>query len=507
MARVTKALTQGLKMVGGSNVSNYSLHFLSPTKKHEAGGFMTVVVPHITLGRGPNCQVRYGEGFSTVSRNHAEIEHVGKDIVIKNLSQTNSTIVNGTPIAQQWFLNNGDEIQLSKSGPKIRFNATPTRTSNIKFTARMQMFAQQALRPYKQAVWALSILLGLSLLFGGYNLYNNIQTKKELEETAIANKKQLEQLEEENNKQIAKVKKDAEDAAKKSAARESNARKRIKELEEKVSVFDFKPAPPPPTVAHSSSSGSSSSAISRSVSKLPVDQVYFVFCLKIEVPIDGQMREVEPEGSPYLWSGTGFMTSDKKFVTARHVIQGWRYFWNSSDDMLAINALESSGAKIKAYFGALSKSGDSFTFTSDEIQLDESRDQNQDIGIGSIKTAVDPTTDWAYMTMEGKNSPIGYDRELAKNLKMGDKLKVLGFSYGLATQPTKGDLSPLYSEVIVAQDGLTKGVINTTHRGFGQGNSGGPVFYEKNGKFVIVGIVSAGIGSEIGIIVPISAIR
>jgi hypothetical protein len=40
---------------------------------------------------------------------------------ILNLSATNQTLVNGRPVLREWPLNNGDEIQLSADGPRLRF--------------------------------------------------------------------------------------------------------------------------------------------------------------------------------------------------------------------------------------------------------------------------------------------------------------------------------------------------------------------------------------------------
>ena len=49
------------------------------------------------------------------------------------------------------------------------------------------------------------------------------------------------------------------------------------------------------------------------------------------------------------------------------------------------------------------------------------------------------------------------------------------------------------------------GVINISGRSFDRGNSGGPVFMKTNNGYVVVGIVSAGMGTQ-GMIIPISKI-
>lgn len=527
MTRVTKAFTQGLKMVGGGNVANYSLQFLSPTQNKKVGDYMTVVVPYIRMGRDPKCQVQFGNEHPTVSRKHAEIERKGKDLILRNISQTNTTLVNGNAIDREWYLGNGDEIQLSESGPKIRFNAVPARTSNIKLTSRMQMFAEQALKPYKTAVAILSVLLGLSFLGGGYLWYDSTQTKNqltanaskfeadlvatnrkheaELAKSAADFKKQLEENKQRQQAQIEQLKADAKRQARKLKQSKDANTARIQQLQKELETLKKNPPKPPVTEATSVATASGAASM---LASLPCEHVYFVYCYKIEITLDGELEVYVPEKDQLsLWSGTGFMTSDKKFVTARHVIQAWRYNIFDDANMRILNAVESAGNDVIAYFKAISKNGDAFTFTSKEMQWNESLDtviKQDDI---TYKYAEDATTDWAYKTMENASSSVAYDRNLSNSLKMGDELHVLGFSYGLATQPKKGQLSPLYSQLDVAQDGLTSGLINTTGRGFGPGNSGGPVFVNKDGRFVVIGIVSAGIGSEIGVIVPISVLR
>ena len=60
----------------------------------------------------------------------------------------------------------------------------------------------------------------------------------------------------------------------------------------------------------------------------------------------------------------------------------------------------------------------------------------------------------------------------------------------------------------VARDGLAdQGYILTTSTGFEHGNSGGPVFINRDGKDIVVGIVSAGAGRSTGFVVPICAVK
>lgn len=75
-----------------------------------------------------------------------------------------------------------------------------------------------------------------------------------------------------------------------------------------------------------------------------------------------------------------------------------------------------------------------------------------------------------------------------------------------ANSPT--DIHPIYSEAVVAREGLQNGLILTTATTFEHGNSGGPVFATTtDGELIVVGIVSAGAGRSTGFVVPIASIQ
>src|SRR5690606_37916589 len=118
----SKALTTGMKALGGGNVPAYTLEHLTASRKHAAGSFDTIIVPYIEMGRDGSAAVRFGDDMATVSRKHASIERKGNDVVLKNLSANNPTLVNGRAVRSEYFLQNGDEIQLSAEGPRMRFN-------------------------------------------------------------------------------------------------------------------------------------------------------------------------------------------------------------------------------------------------------------------------------------------------------------------------------------------------------------------------------------------------
>ena len=172
MAKVTQTIKTGMTVITGGNVPAYTLEYLTPSKKKRAGEFETIVVPYIELGRANNCNILYGDESPTVSRRHAAIERRGNDYYLTHLSQTNPSLINGKPVVQEAKLNNGDEIQLSMEGPKLRFNATPAGTSKMGFTKKINLLIKQSTRQYRTAMYSLMAALVIVALVGAWFIYS-----------------------------------------------------------------------------------------------------------------------------------------------------------------------------------------------------------------------------------------------------------------------------------------------------------------------------------------------
>ena len=162
----------------------YILEHKTSSKYHSAGEQQKIIIDQIELGRDPSCQVRFDDdSCPTVSRKHAAIVKDGQNWQLIHLSGSNPTMVNGRPVQGSYYLQSGDEIQLSANGPRMGFivpQGKQALTSSIKLTERMNLFRQQALRPYRRAIWILSALLLLTIIgFGAWN-YKLSQDNKEL---------------------------------------------------------------------------------------------------------------------------------------------------------------------------------------------------------------------------------------------------------------------------------------------------------------------------------------
>jgi hypothetical protein len=173
----------------GSGRTYYILEHKTSSKYHSAGESQKIIIDQIEIGRDASCQVRYDESFDTVSRKHAAIVRDGNNWQLIHLSQSNPTLVNGRPIQGTYYLQSGDEIQLSVNGPRLGFIQPQGKqglTSSIKLTERMNLFRQQALRPYRRAIWALSALLLLVILgFGAWNYKLTLDNKALRQEMAL----------------------------------------------------------------------------------------------------------------------------------------------------------------------------------------------------------------------------------------------------------------------------------------------------------------------------------
>ena len=172
----------------------YILEHKTESLYHHAGESQKIIVDQVELGRDSSCQVRFDESFETVSRRHAAIVKDGENWKLIPLSQTNSTIVNGQVITAEKVLSSGDEIRLSSKGPLMGFiipQGNQSLVSSIGMTERLSLFRQQALRPYKRAMWVMAVLLVLAI--GGLVAWNVFQAQHFTEELATK-QQQIEQV-------------------------------------------------------------------------------------------------------------------------------------------------------------------------------------------------------------------------------------------------------------------------------------------------------------------------
>jgi len=484
----SKSIGAGVKSVFGNTGRTYFiLEHKVTSDYYRAGQSQEIIIDYIELGRDPKCQVQFGSTFPTVSRRHAAITREGNNWVLKQLSESNPTLINGRPIKSQWFLQNGDEIQLSLEGPKIGF-LVPSNpgVKSIGLSRRLSLFRQQALKPYKQAITALTVIFLAGMLVAGYFIYQGQTQIKDL----MAKNKELFLSAEKFKGNV--------DSLQQQVRQSDDARRR---LESQMAQLGSNPGHGP----SGSTTGNSVPASMNMNSLFP--GVYFIFVDKVVAEFNGEQQEVD-----YKWSGTGFLLTDGRFITARHVVEPW-YFYNAENQIgLALNGLASNGGKVTAYFTAYSPDRSTISFSSEAFKCNRSTDEvmsgtNENGTTVLFKIAPLSAQDWAYANSDKQGVILAYTNINAV-LQQQQKLHILGYPLGLgASSPSS--VSPIYGSCTVSSEHLQNGYILVTDRNFEHGNSGGPVFVfnEADNKYYAIGIVSAGTGDNIGMIVPLSAIQ
>lgn len=503
------SIGSGMKsLMGGSGRRYYVLEHKVSSKYHKAGENQRIIVDQIELGRDSRCQVRFDERFTTVSRRHAAIVKDGDNWKLVQLSKTNSTYLNGHKVDKEWYLQNGDEIQLSTNGPKMGFivpDGDKGLVKSIGLTARMNLFRQQALRPYKRAIIGLACVLVLCLAGGIWkiaSLDNQLEQKTQqiasLIDQNATNQQVADSLAKEliaTNQQIDGYEDRMAQMAKETAAAKSQARAAQRAAD---------------AARRSATDGGDTADGSLKSQCFPY--TYAIYQVKEvtrypngEVETDDDARCV----------GSGFLLSDGRLVTARHVVETYYYYHGNWGDerisqlLLAQNAVAHNGGDVETTFVAISNSGDRIRFTNKQCNADRSRDASSTVTLDNgmtlvVKKAGMDTSDWATVNTGKRGLP--YDAALSGQMPIGSTLHILGFPFGRGAESPNA-VSPISSRAEVARDGLdVNGTIMTSNDDTQSGNSGGPVFTVKDGQYTVVGVLS---GSTLGKgrVVPIKVVH
>lgn len=202
---VKGTLGAGVSTLFGGASKYYVLEHKVSSKYHKQGEAQEIIVDYAEIGREWDCAVRFDESFNTVSRRHAAIVKKDDNWKLVQLSQTNSTFLNGHKVTDEWYLQNGDEIQLSVNGPKLGFiipDAEDKKTS-MNLTHRLSLFGQQALRPYRNVIIAMGVILLLVIGGGvGYGVHMNNKAKQAQAEAEATANELRQQLVEQQDKLI-----------------------------------------------------------------------------------------------------------------------------------------------------------------------------------------------------------------------------------------------------------------------------------------------------------------
>ena len=495
-------------LMGGNDRRYYILEHKVSSRYHRIGESQKIIIDEIEIGRDSNCQVRFDESFSTVSRRHAAILRDGLNWKIVPISTTNSTYLNGIRLEKEWYLQTGDEIQLSTNGPKLGFiipSGNNGLVKSIGLTQRMSLFRQQALRPYRKAIWGIVSMLIVCCVVGGVIIGQQGKVIKE-QGHQIASSQELIQQQEKTIKTLGQENKQQElaiAAAKQQSDSIANvAKKEISSLKNRIKN-------------------------QRSVNVPTViepfkDDIYFIVGAiyhngeLLQIPVldkegnlvNGRGQVVNsPEDAawiPCMWTGTAFLLDDGRLVTARHCVTPWRFDMHIAQLLIPDNHLESV---ITAY----SRSGKVIEFRSSECRMDTSNDRvigRLDNGQSIIGCSSGKENDWAYFQTYNVSSNLkAASRNAIVNIKAGEELFVMGYPASLGAD-SPNQINPIYAAASKGRDGLDNNGMILISGGVQGGNSGGPVFAQVDGEMRVVGIVSTMIyGGNYGCATPISRIK
>lgn len=210
---------------------------------------------------------------------------------------------------------------------------------------------------------------------------------------------------------------------------------------------------------------------------------------------------------PTAYAGTGFLTTDGRFVTARHVAEPWM---NPVDTLLVEwstlventnRKAHSDSLRLISHLYAANPEGTVLCFKTDSARMDRSRDRLYNAGtrqeprwkrsiVGVFRDFDCELGDWTWFqtAVKGKIEMAG-SKQLA-GLKRGQPLLFIGCKADvrqdrLALNPTRGELKqpPQWQDRAHA----TCLYHDST---FDNGDSGGPVLSRIRGRIVAIGIIS-----------------
>lgn len=438
------------------------LEHLNNSRDYAMGQRQTIASDHIVIGRDSSCEVRYSDKYDTVSRIHASISKQGEDWELKNLSKSNPTLINGTPVNKSWYLSSDDVIQFSFEGPKIKFRVPST--AEKKSIPWSIVIKEQVIRPYKKYVIAASIFFAMIISSLVYVIVKQGQTIEQqiadIEIIKTATKKQTE---------VSQASLDSiRDVYQKELEQEKKANRPIGD---KIAPY--------------------------------FNDIWYIYAQGVETQFEGETEYFEN----FNWSGTGFLLDDGRLITAGHVIKPWLFGVTENDTAdIWLNLLDNGVGEVRVDFVAISPDGKKISFSTNEASMSRSRFSKElELSGNDFELKeVEREHDWAWIKTKYKGK-LSASYKTSTKLNISDKLHILGYPYSLGVSE-KG-MTPLYSSSDVSTKGLSYGRIQLTNRNFEHGNSGGPALFEENGKLKVVGIVSSGIGSSLGFLVPISKVK
>lgn len=526
-------------LFGASGKTYFILEHKTPSKYHQVGEAQKIIVDQIELGRDASCQIRYDETFDTVSRKHAAIERDGDGWKLIHLSNSNPTLVNGRPISGTYYLQNGDEIQLSVNGPRLGFivpQGKQALTSSIGLTERMNLFRHQALRPYKRAITAMSVLFVLAI---GALVFWNVKLDKDNEMMSAqlqTYQVQLDSLDNEKARLIAQQQileqkvKEGDEAARTRLqevhSRISNVDRNIynvnKDIEKLKTQDENKDAEEAKGETAKAETKTEEQQTTTTTPEAPAattasanlkDYYDYIYTMKIDkIDVENNGRSSSPGiALSDIICGTGFMLDNGTFVTDRQNIEPWVYTEGETqreDWRRKMAEYVAGGANVIIHYTAYSAKGTGrpLRFTNRDFSVDHQGDVNMAIEIQKpirngwkewfgitlgdskpeIKVMSPRSSSYGYIRGLGANGEgIPYDSNSSTSLPGGTDLHLVG--YAGSTDPHH--LQPAHYRINTHTDDVKNNTIVLQNQIPDLGYYGSPAFLKgEDGTYKVVGL-------------------
>ena len=198
------------------------------------------------------------------------------------------------------------------------------------------------------------------------------------------------------------------------------------------------------------------------------------------------------------------MLDDGRFVTAHRVIEPWLYYNTVAYDQNGNKwsykeirkAVLSDDYRVVANYTAYSPSGMNFQF------------RNTDFVTGNSHKEADD--DWATMAKRDQLSQVkglSFDQDYSLNPEGGRPVTIIGYPLQSGFKSSQ-DITPRYLPNNINVTGLNiDGVIELSSRRYQEGNDGAPVLVNKNGEWIVVGILSHADEFKHDVAVPIARVN
>ncbi|MDR2497782.1 MAG: FHA domain-containing protein [Tannerellaceae bacterium] len=527
----------------------YIIEHRTESQYHSIGERETIRHEQIEIGRDPQCKIRFDDSLLSVSRRHAAIVREADGWKLVRLSRIKQTLVNGHEVSNQWYLQHGDEIQLSAGGPRLGFIVVqpdeavvpplppvrePHESRTLYIAEHIDRLGRRLATSFRQTAAIIAgslIVLVAALAIWAIADWNKSERFMDETRSEVAGVRQsiesvsselsevrsgLDEVKRRQYELARLINRSDENLAGVLRNNTRDIRLHITESENRLtsdiaavhrnlqpkqgrpmrtpSLVRNQPPRAATVASHKEQEKTEEQEKPTSVYAPCFPYIYYIRLDKIEM--FGPKNEFGIfNTNKTSWAGVGFLLDDGRFVTARSLVERWKF--REYKELSALNALTEKGGRVIAYFTATSPSGHSFTFTGNIFVADRSADIVDKSTKQSFAPAL-PDKDVAYLQLKPNGGLQFSSRSLPGK---GIRLDSYGFPSQIGISPTDGLAS---GEGLTTAGSLVNGLIATEGDGFLQIGAGSPVFAVNNsGKPVVVGLLAVSSADGRRMVVPL----